>query len=129
MVERLPIRFGISKQSRCCKCSQRCLLNFLMHFWFTKFDHKVFLLHWQKSKHQKIFICKWISVAILTFVMEDGGVDRTIIDCRQNQLSQMVDIPPLYFVLTYKNLMNLESNVRKCGNQVNTTLFEEYLDP
>ena len=61
--------------------------------------------------------------------MEDGGVDKTIIDCQQNQLSQMVDIPPLYFVLTYKNLMNLESNVRKWGNQVNTTLFEEYSDP
>ena len=27
--------------------------------------------------------------------MEDGGVDRTAIDCWQNQLGQMADFPPL----------------------------------
>ena len=27
--------------------------------------------------------------------MEDGGVDRTVIDCRQNQLGQMADFSPL----------------------------------
>ena len=27
--------------------------------------------------------------------MEDGGVDKTVIDCGQNQLGQMADIPPL----------------------------------
>ena len=27
--------------------------------------------------------------------MEDGGVDRTVIDCRQNHLGQMADFPPL----------------------------------
>ena len=27
--------------------------------------------------------------------MEDGGVDRTVIDCQQNQLGQMADFPPL----------------------------------
>ena len=47
------------------------------------------------------FICKWISVVILIFVMEDGGVDRIIIDCRQNQLGQMVDIPPLLTFLIF----------------------------
>ena len=26
--------------------------------------------------------------------MEDGGVDRTFIDCWQNQLGQMADFPP-----------------------------------
>ena len=25
--------------------------------------------------------------------MEDEGVDRTVIDCRQNQLGQMADFP------------------------------------
>ena len=29
--------------------------------------------------------------------MEDRGVDRTVIDCRQNQLGQMADFPPLNF--------------------------------
>jgi hypothetical protein len=28
-------------------------------------------------------------------VMEDGGVDRTVIGCRQNQLGQMADFPTL----------------------------------
>ena len=40
--------------------------------------------------------------------MEDGGVDRTVIDCRLNQLGQMADFPPVLFffkILTYKNLM------------------------
>ena len=27
--------------------------------------------------------------------MEDGGIDRTVIDCCQNQLGQMADFPPL----------------------------------
>ena len=31
--------------------------------------------------------------------MEDGGVDRTVIDYWPNQLGQMADIPPL---LTFK---------------------------
>ena len=47
--------------------------------------------------------------------MEDGGVDRTVIDCWQHQLGQMVDIPPLLTIL----VMNL----------ANTTLFEKYVDP
>ena len=37
--------------------------------------------------------------------MEDGGVDRTVIDCQQNQLGQMADFPPhltfLIFDLSY----------------------------
>ena len=33
--------------------------------------------------------------------MEDGGVDRTVIDCRQNQLGQMADFPPLLTFLTF----------------------------
>ena len=32
--------------------------------------------------------------------MEDGGVDRTVIDCWQNQLDQMADFPsPLTFLI------------------------------
>ena len=30
-----------------------------------------------------------------TLFMEDRGVDRTFIDCRQNQLGQMAHFPPL----------------------------------
>ena len=29
------------------------------------------------------------------YCMEDGGVDRTVIDCRQNQLGQTADFPAL----------------------------------
>ena len=35
-------------------------------------------------------------VIILTNqAMEDGGVDRTVIDCRHKPLGQMEDFPPL----------------------------------
>ena len=41
----------------------------------------------------------------LESTMEDGGVDRTVIDCQQNQLGQMADFPPhltfLIFDLSY----------------------------
>ena len=33
--------------------------------------------------------------------MEDGGVDRTVIDYRQNQLGQMADIPPILTFLIF----------------------------
>ena len=33
--------------------------------------------------------------------MEDGGVDKTVIDCQQNQLGQMADFPPLLTFLTF----------------------------
>ena len=33
--------------------------------------------------------------------MEDGGVDRTVIDYRQNQLGQMADFPPLITFLIF----------------------------
>ena len=32
---------------------------------------------------------------MISSAMEDGVVDRTVIDCWQNQLGQMADIPPL----------------------------------
>ena len=46
--------------------------------------------------------------------MEDGGVDRTVIDYWPNQLGQMADIPPL---LTFKffDLIYLKLNLRPCG--------------
>ena len=51
--------------------------------------------------------------------MEDGGVDRTVIDCRQNQLGQMADFLPL---LTFKifDLVYLKCNLRPCGTQIHT---------
>ena len=39
--------------------------------------------------------------------MEDGGVDRTVIDCRQNQLDQMADFPPILTFLIF-DLQKLE---------------------
>ena len=33
--------------------------------------------------------------------MEDGGVDRTVIDCWQHQLGQMADIPSLLTILVF----------------------------
>jgi hypothetical protein len=33
--------------------------------------------------------------------MEDGGVDRNVIDCWQHQLSQMADFPPLLTSLVF----------------------------
>ena len=41
----------------------------------------------------------------MTYPMEDEGVDRTDIDCRQNQLGQMADFLPLLTFLIYKNLV------------------------
>ena len=40
--------------------------------------------------------------------MEDGGVDRTVIDCWQNQLGQMADFPPLLFILVF-DLLRLDA--------------------
>ena len=36
-----------------------------------------------------------------SWYMEDGGVDRTVIDGWQHQLSQMADIPPLLTILVF----------------------------
>ena len=33
--------------------------------------------------------------------MEDGGVDRTATDCRQNQFGQMADFPPVLTFLIF----------------------------
>ena len=54
--------------------------------------------------------------------MEDGGVDRTVINFWQHQLGQMADFLPLLTIFVFAmrhTLMNL----------VNTTLFEIYVDP
>ena len=34
--------------------------------------------------------------------MEDGGVDMTVIDCRQHQLGQTANIPPLLTFLVFE---------------------------
>ena len=60
--------------------------------------------------------------------MEDGGVDRTVIDCWQHQLGQMEDFPPfkLCYFLTYK--IKSQTMRHALMNLVNTTLFEKYVD-
>ena len=35
------------------------------------------------------------------FIMKDGGVNKTVIDCWQNQLGQMADFPPLLTFLIF----------------------------
>ena len=64
--------------------------------------------------------------------MEDGGVDRAVIDCRQNQLGQMADFPSLnFFNFWHKHLMYLKLNLRSWGTQmnlVNTIFLEKYVD-
>ena len=34
-------------------------------------------------------------------IMEDGGIDRTVINCQQNQLGQMPDFSPLLTFLIF----------------------------
>ena len=53
--------------------------------------------------------------------MEDGGVDRTLIDCRQNQFGQMADFPP---PLTS---FNLKLNLRPCSTHGCIRLTQLYL--
>ena len=56
------------------------------------------------EKNQKYIgwdISVWFWIQLFsTYYMENGGVDRTVIECRQHQLGQMADIPPL---LTFNN--------------------------
>ena len=52
--------------------------------------------------------------------MEDGGVNKTVINCRQNQLGQNGRHSSSFNVfsfkfLTYKKLMYLTLNLRPCG--------------
>ena len=67
--------------------------------------------------------------------MEDGDVDRTVLDCWQHQLGQMADFPPLLTLLVF-DLLRLDAPQIKSQtmrhtlmNLVNTTLFEKYVDP
>ena len=46
-----------------------------------------------KLQKYLIFMCK--SGSKRGQFMEDGGVDRAVIDCRQNQLGQMANFLPL----------------------------------
>ena len=66
---------------------------------------------------------------------EGGGVDRTAIDCRQHQLVQMVDFPPLLTLLVI-DLLRLDAPQIKSQtmrhalmNLVTPALFEKYVDP
>ena len=59
--------------------------------------------------------------------MEDGGVDRTVIDYRQNQLSQMADFPPF---LTYVKFLLMHDvpqtkNVHENSPKVSTKIHPQ----
>ena len=45
--------------------------------------------------------------------MEDGGIDRTVIDCQQNQLGQMADFLLLLTFIIF-DLMYIKLNLRPC---------------
>ena len=40
-------------------------------------------------------------MVVVVFSMEDGGVDRTVIDCWQHHLGQMADFPPLLTISVF----------------------------
>jgi hypothetical protein len=56
-------------------------------------DDTYFLLFLGKSCVIKVYVSE--------ISMEDGGVDRTVINCWQNHLGQMADFPPLLIFLTF----------------------------
>ena len=69
----------------------------------SKYQHKLFpvryvnlfVIHFAIQSFSKFvlrtFQIAQIIIAIKHLSMEDGGVDRTVMDCRQNQLGQMAD--------------------------------------
>ena len=67
--------------------------------------------------------------------MEDGGVDRTVIDCWQHQFGQMADFPPLLTILVFDlkkpDATQIKSQTMRhtLMNLVNKTLFEKHMDP
>jgi hypothetical protein len=52
---------------------------------------------------------------ILFTVMENGGVDTTVVNSRQHNMGQMADFPHLLASLTYKSMMYLKLNIRPFG--------------
>ena len=47
-----------------------------------------------RALESKNILCVWQGIFKFQS-MEDGGVDRIVINCRQNQVGQMADFPPL----------------------------------
>ena len=66
--------------------------------------------------------------------MEDGGVDRTVIDCWQHRLGQTADFSPLLTFLVFDlyklNVPQIKSQTMRHAlmNYVKTTFFEKYVD-
>ena len=64
-----------------------------------------------------------------------GVVDRTVIDCRKNQLGRMADFPPLLassvFKLSKHDVPQIAFQTMRYSlmNFVNTTFFEKYVNP
>ena len=68
----------------------------------------------------------------VTLSMEDGGVDRTVIDCQQNQLGQIADFPPLLTILLLKfDVPQIKSPTMRhtLMNLGDKTLFGKYVYP
>ena len=88
--EDIKIKKKIPKKSmeNFCKCFIIRIITLEEHsLVFTLFDHSEFLS------------ALFSNFCLLP--MENGGVDRTVIDCRQNQLGQMADFPPLLTFLIF----------------------------
>ena len=49
----------------------------------------------QREQERQESRIKSTRIKLRCMSMEEGGVDRTVIDCRQNQLGQMADFPTL----------------------------------
>ena len=59
---------------------------------------KYHLVQGKKQKFKKLLLASWF---FRVLPMDDGGVDRTVLDCWQHQLGQMADFPPLLFILVF----------------------------
>ena len=70
------------------------------------------------------FFCRLSSL-----LMEDGGVDGTVIDYRQNQLSKMADFPPHLIPFWFIKTLRKEHEAHMDEWKVNTTLFEKKYRP
>ena len=77
--------------------------NFLFHLnaWnkFSSCKISVTLKAYSKPLSEFGILCKriyhFLAKLRYSLNMEDGGVDRTVTDCRQNKLGKMADFPPL----------------------------------
>ena len=75
-------------------------------------DNLQFSVYFVKE-YISLYYIKSLRLVTLGNLVEDGGVDRSVIECRQNQLGQMADFPPLLTFLVF-DLMYLKL-IRPCG--------------